>query len=261
MTLILYRLQRKPLRSSIRCLQILVHPRFSNSPYRPSKKRSQYSNHDTISPHALGHNDIPLRTLCSRVPDSGREVSNWNVANAVTIGRVIAAPLTGYCIMSGNYGLALTTLVYAGVSDWADGFLARRFKLQTVLGSYLDPAADKLLITSTTVCLAAQDVIPTWLVGLIVVRDVALVTGWALLRARRQQNTSINTGIKPLFISKVNTSLQITLSFAGVLCAGDWGIVGTETIHTIGLATATTTTLSGISYAYQYLGDGWRHNV
>lgn len=187
-------------------------------------------------------------------------VSPWNVANAVTLGRIVAAPLTGYWILQEQYDLALGGLLYAGASDWLDGFLARRFRLRTVLGSYLDPAADKLLITTSTICLAYQHVIPPWLAALIVGRDAILVAGWSILLGEKAGSFSpvrvYHAGgtyaIQPVFISKLNTAMQISLSFAAVVSAGNWAIIGEPVVHGLGLATALTTTGSGLSYGLQF---------
>lgn len=194
-------------------------------------------------------------------------VSAWNVANAVTLGRIVAAPLTGYWIVTGDYNSALGGLLYAGASDWLDGHLARRLQLRTVIGSYLDPAADKLLISITTICLAYQDVIPHWLALLIIGRDAALVLGWAvLLRGKvgsldlmRAYHVGVTRAIEPHFISKLNTAMQLSLSFAGVISAGEWGLVGAPTVEAVGIATALTTTTSGLSYGREYLRQRSRH--
>lgn len=194
-------------------------------------------------------------------------VSVWNVANAVTLGRIVVAPLTGYWIVTGDYDMALGGLLYAGVSDWLDGYLARRLKLHTVMGSYLDPAADKLLISITTICLAYQDVIPPWLALLIIGRDAALVFGWVALLRRKTRSldpmrvhlVGATRAIEPHFISKLNTAMQITLSFAGVISAGEWGLIGAPAVEALGIATALTTTTSGLSYGREYLRQRSRH--
>lgn len=186
--------------------------------------------------------------------------SPWNIANGITAGRILMAPVTGYCIVEGRYDLALGGLIYAGISDWLDGMLARRYNLQTVVGSFLDPAADKLLISTTMVCLAWQMILPKWLVALVVGRDLALVAGWAML----SRNRVIGNGnrmsspvlqfdaVKPLFISKVNTGLQIALGFTGVVHAGDWGLVSEGVLQSVCAATAISTTASGMSYGHQF---------
>lgn len=208
------------------------------------------------------HTVSPYRFLCTRedsTKDRANTVSNWNIANAVTVGRIIITPVTGYWIMDGAYGYALGGLIYAGLSDQLDGVLARRFKLRTVLGSYLDPVADKLLIFTTVCSLASQGVIPIWLAALILSRDAAIISGSALLIQQKggisrilTSSHDLENSIEPSFISKLNTTMQITLTLTAVLHAGDWEIISSSMLEAIQWGTAATTTISGASYGYSF---------
>jgi cardiolipin synthase (CMP-forming) len=84
----------------------------------------------------------------------------YTVPNLLTFSRLIAAPFVGYAILHDAHAWALGLFVYAGVSDLLDGWIARRWKLQTVVGSVVDPMADKVLMTILTVCLAAKGALP-----------------------------------------------------------------------------------------------------
>jgi cardiolipin synthase len=90
-----------------------------------------------------------------------------------------------------------------------DGYLARRLDQRTELGAYLDPLADKALLVSIYVTLGVVGQLPSWLVILVVSRDVmivgAVILSWVLERP---------VAIKPLYVSKMNTVLQITLAAA-----------------------------------------------
>ncbi len=77
-------------------------------------------------------------------------------------------------------------LAVAGASDWVDGYIAKNFNQKSVLGSYLDPLADKVLVASVTCACAVQGLLPTWLVGLFIGRDVVLVVGAFAHRAHLQ---------------------------------------------------------------------------
>ena len=92
----------------------------------------------------------------------------------------------------------------SGISDALDGFIAKRFNQQTLLGSYLDPIADKFLIVSSIVLLGYNGYVPIWLIIIIVSRDIAIfgavIISWML---------GTNLRIEPLIISKINTFLQI----------------------------------------------------
>lgn len=84
----------------------------------------------------------------------------YNIPNFLTLTRLVASPVIGYLIVRGDLKYALALFVYAGVTDLIDGWMARKFQLQTVVGSVIDPMADKLLMTVMTVSLAAKELMP-----------------------------------------------------------------------------------------------------
>ena len=100
---------------------------------------------------------------------------------------------------------ALLTVIYAAVSDGLDGLLARYFKQQSALGSYLDPIADKLLLTSAYISLAVLKYIPGWLTVLVISRDVFIVLAFAIFVL-----FDIKVDAKPSLISKWTTVAQLT---------------------------------------------------
>jgi cardiolipin synthase len=129
----------------------------------------------------------------------------------------------------GHYQEALWGVVAAGITDLADGFLARTLKQNSILGTWLDPLADKILTNSLTVSLAVGDLVPWWLCGVILLRDIGLMGGaflyryqsvpaprtWRSLIDVRHQSTL--TEVHPTFMGKLSTALQlsmITLSLA-----------------------------------------------
>lgn len=79
-----------------------------------------------------------------------------NVPNALSMARLISGPFVAYFILHGHWATALTTLAIAGASDWADGYAAKHYGQTSVLGSYLDPLADKVLVCCTVAALAAE---------------------------------------------------------------------------------------------------------
>lgn len=135
-----------------------------------------------------------------------------NIPNAITLGRIIAVPVVFWLLLSGKTLGAFLVFCAAGVSDAVDGYLAKRFRWQTELGAYLDPLADKLLIVSIYIALAAKAELPLWLVIAVVSRDILIVAGimlaWLMDHPVR---------IKPALVSKLNTAAQILL--AGVVLA------------------------------------------
>lgn len=84
----------------------------------------------------------------------------WNVPNVLTFSRLVAAPVVGYLILHDQHAWALGLFAYAGITDMVDGWIARRWQLQTVVGSVVDPMADKLLMAITVGCLAAKGALP-----------------------------------------------------------------------------------------------------
>jgi cardiolipin synthase len=134
-------------------------------------------------------------------------VSAVTIPNVITILRFLLVPAVVYALMSGELGWALVGFVVAGVSDGVDGFIARQFDQRSELGAYLDPIADKLLLVSVFVMLGIMGELPLWLVIAAVSRD-ALIVG-AVLLSYVMGNPVI---VKPLFVSKANTAVQITLA-------------------------------------------------
>ncbi|CAK0787816.1 hypothetical protein CVIRNUC_011038 [Coccomyxa viridis] len=112
-----------------------------------------------------------------------REV--FNIANALSMGRLLSGPLVAHLIMQHHWPAALTTLAIAGASDWADGYAAKHWGTSSVLGSYLDPLADKVLVGCTVGALAAEGSLPVALAAIIIGRDILLVTGACVDRCRR----------------------------------------------------------------------------
>ena len=84
---------------------------------------------------------------------------------------VVLAPAAGHLILSGDYAAAAGVVAVAGAFDALDGFVARRFDQRSVLGAYLDPAADKVMLVTCALCLGHQGVLPAWLVALFVARN------------------------------------------------------------------------------------------
>ena len=108
--------------------------------------------------------------------DAAEQVSDrvLTVPNVISMIRLLAVPVVGVLIIQGHLVAAFVVLVGAGLSDWLDGVIARRFHQTSKLGRFLDPSADRLFIFVTIVGLAYQDIIPWWLVAAIVAREAAV---------------------------------------------------------------------------------------
>ena len=169
-----------------------------------------------------------------------------NLPNLITLGRLLSVPLAIWLIIEAHYGVAFWVFVGAGISDALDGYIAKRFDRRTRLGALLDPIADKALLVGVYVTLGIAAQLPYWLVLLVVLRDVLIIGGFALI-----QGTTGPQRLGPLFVSKVNTSVQIAL-VGFVLARLGLGIdEGTVTAILIVVA-ALTTVLSGLSYLMRW---------
>jgi len=111
-------------------------------------------------------------------PVSGRVLT---VPNVISLARLFLVPVFAWLVVEGYDAWALVVLLVSGASDWLDGVIARRMHQVTRLGQMLDPAADRLFILVTLVGLAWRDIIPTWLVVVLVLRDVVLAVMLFLL--------------------------------------------------------------------------------
>ncbi len=99
----------------------------------------------------------------------------WTVPNVLSMLRLLLVPVFLILVVAGEYVPALVVLVTASLTDLLDGYLARRFNQVTRLGQLLDPAADRLYIFAALIGLAANQLVPWWIVIVIVARDALIV--------------------------------------------------------------------------------------
>lgn len=145
--------------------------------------------------------------------------------NLITLSRILSTPVLSYFIITQHYDWALYGCAAAGFSDFLDGFLAKRYQMNTVLGTYLDPLADKILINVLSISLWYADILPTPLIVLWFGRDVALMGAtYLLVRSETKSDgrfvvDPVNTPLKvePTNISKVNTVFQFLTLGVGMI--------------------------------------------
>ena len=105
--------------------------------------------------------------------------SQWNLANAITVARILLVPVFLVVLLSGlpepyaDIGAAAVFII-AAASDKLDGYIARKRQSITALGQFLDPLADKLLIAAALIALVAQDRVPAWVAMVIIGREIAV---------------------------------------------------------------------------------------
>lgn len=171
-------------------------------------------------------------------------MSPRHIPNLISVCRILLVYPVIHLMLAGRFDWALGLFVVAGVSDAVDGFLAKHFHWQSRLGSYLDPLADKLLLISSYLALGWLGLVPFWLAGLVVLRDVVIFGGavayYFLLRPFEGQ---------PLLISKLNTLFQLVLVFAVLVRHGMAPFPAAVVDLLIALVTVTTLA-SGVLYVY-----------
>ena len=164
------------------------------------------------------------------------------IPNAITLARLCAAPLAIWLIVEGHYAAAFWVFIAAGLSDALDGYIAKRFDSRSRLGALLDPIADKALLTSVYLALGYAEQLPRELVVLVIVRDALIVAGFLLIQA-----TLGHRRFDPIFISKINTLLQIAL-VGFVLGRLGLGIETGPLVRALIFAVGATTVISGLWY-------------
>jgi cardiolipin synthase len=178
----------------------------------------------------------------------------WTVPNLLTIFRIVMTPWIGLAISRSDYRTALPLLFVAGMSDAADGYLARRLKADSKLGKALDPIADKFLMVTVFLALAANGGLPWWMVGLALGRDLMILgfAAWAMA-------AGIKAELAPTRWGKLSTMLQMLL--AGSVVLGSAFSLGWVKPVSLGLlwTAAAMTIWSGIDYARIGLDLSARH--
>jgi cardiolipin synthase len=164
-----------------------------------------------------------------------------NIPNFITMIRIILVPIIIIFLIEGRLLAALLIFLIAAAGDGLDGFMARTLNQKTTLGAFLDPLADKLLLTSIYVVMAVQHQAPAWLAVMVVSRDLLIVSGLAILAWNQ-----LFPLIKPTIDSKITTFCQIvTIAYLlgrEILPYSEW------LAHGLIVLTAILTVFSGIRY-------------
>lgn len=169
------------------------------------------------------------------------------IPNFITLARLIAVPVIVWLVIADRFVEATVLFVLAGISDAADGFIAKRFGTASELGRYLDPIADKALLVSVFITLGAKVLLPPWLIVLVVSRDLFIIGGMLLAYVLTNP-----MAVKPLLVSKVNTAAQILLvGFVLVDRSGEISLA--MLIYLTVLGVATLTVISAGAYLVEWL--------
>jgi len=171
-----------------------------------------------------------------------------NIPNLISLSRLFAVPVVVWLIISDHMLIAFWLCLVAAISDAADGIIAKKFNLETELGGYLDPIADKALLTGIYVSLGIEQYLPSWLVILVVFRDLVIIGGAVIY-----QTMTMSLKMEPLMISKVNTAAQLILGVSVIGFAG-FGVKLDAAVLFSSYIVALTTIASGTSYVLEWMG-------
>jgi cardiolipin synthase len=170
-----------------------------------------------------------------------------NIPNVLTVLRLLLAPLTALLVMRSDFGAALFVFAFAGASDAADGYLAKRFGMESRFGAWLDPAADKLLMLFCFFSLTMIMVVPMWLTFLVVARDLVIVIGVFIARF-----FALPVRIEPLPIGKISTIIQVSY-IALMLVFLAFAIDTPSSVEALSVLTAAATIISWLMYAHLFV--------
>jgi len=132
-----------------------------------------------------------------------------DIPNTITIFRFLLVPPVVWYLLQGRFGMALILFGVAGLSDAIDGYLAKRYGWTSRLGALMDPLADKLLLVSAFITLGWLEMLPLWLVAVVILRDLMIVVGVTLYHFLVEKVDG-----EPSLVSKLNTFTQILLVIA-----------------------------------------------
>ena len=185
------------------------------------------------------------------------------IPNLITIMRLFLVPVSITLVVMREWEAAFSAFLLAGISDAADGLIARHFDMKTELGAYLDPIADKTLLVSCFITLSIIGEVPAWLTIAVVFRDLlivgAVVLCWVLEKPMP---------IRPLMISKINTTVQLLFIGAilgsqayglrpGVAVVDDWERSAAVLVAGLTLASA----LAYLAQWLRHLGPDQREDL
>ena len=143
-----------------------------------------------------------------------------NTLNKLTVVRMIMVPFLVLFLLTGwggeaNRYISLAIFVIASVTDWFDGYLARKHHLVTNFGKFMDPLADKLLVCSAMICLIELERLPAWFVIIIIAREF-IISGFRLIAAENGIVIAANYWGKFKTVSQMIMIILLLLHFGGV---------------------------------------------
>jgi len=125
------------------------------------------------------------------------------IPNLITTLRIVLTPVFVIYVINDELIMGLIILIITGLSDGIDGLVARLFNQKSILGAYLDPLADKIILISAFIALSIRDFLPSWLTVMVISRDILILLGIFILFLNEKK-----IEISPVVSSKITTCLQ-----------------------------------------------------
>jgi cardiolipin synthase (CMP-forming) len=174
--------------------------------------------------------------------------ASLTIPNLITLARILLTPLFIIYLIQGRHRQALYIFILAGVSDLADGLIARWWQQKSRLGSYLDPLADKLLMSASFVTLGISHAIPVPLTVVVISRDVILGLGSLILKL-----ADYPLVIRPSLAGKWTTTLQLVTVGLVLLEKGKLWRLPPEVLTVFFYITGALTAITGVHYVFRGL--------
>jgi len=166
------------------------------------------------------------------------------IPNIITVARMVLIVIFGVLLVARADPAAITVLAVAGFSDFFDGYLARKLGQTSALGRVLDPAADRLLTVVVVLGLARRDIIPWWLVAVLLARDVVMGVALLWLRTRTRTTPTVT------FLGKCATFALYVFLPLSYLAYERW-----DSVHTVAIWGAWAAAVAYWGSAVQYLSQ------
>ena len=173
---------------------------------------------------------------------------NWTLPNLLTGARIVLTPFVAWRLWQGDVHGAFVLFVAAAITDLLDGTLARLLNQRSVLGAWLDPIADKVMLLTTLSFLALTDLLPMWLLWLVLLRDAVILAG-----AIAYRRLTGGLDVRPTLSGKAAIAMEFVLvSFTLADLALAWGM--DRYILPLAQFTAVLVALSGLRYVWIWSG-------
>ena len=168
-----------------------------------------------------------------------------NIPNIISGLRILFIPIFSFYVLNQQYDIAMYIFIIMGLTDCVDGALARYFNCESLIGAYLDAIADKVMINTAFLILCSINILPYYLLILSIVRDFIILTGIIIKNKHKNYQEMC-----PIFLSKVNTFMQILLVICCMLFLNSY--LDIAYIQDIINVVILTTIASALEYIYSY---------